>query len=71
MGGCKKCMKISGILALVIGVVLLIHLFKPFLDLPTADVGVTLLFLMMGVGSLTKGHCKDCMAMCGTDKKMK
>ena len=69
MGGCKKCMKVSGWLSLVIGAVLLLHLVGVFsLGVPTADVGVTLLFLMMGVGHLAKTSCKDCMA-CMPDKK--
>jgi len=70
MGGCHKCMKISGILSLVVGAVLLLHVLGVFnLGVPTADVGVTLLFLLMGVGSLAKMNCKDCMAC--MDKKMK
>jgi len=62
---------ISGWLFLVVGLVLLLHLVGVFdFGRSTADVGVTLLFLLAGIGHLAKCSCKDCMAMCDS-KKMK
>ena len=68
MCGCKKCMAISGGLFLVVGLLLLLRDLS-MLNLFGRVEGITLLFLLMGIGSLAKRNCKDCMAMCGTDKK--
>jgi len=64
MSGCKKCMAVCGWLFLVVGVLLLLKDVGvwTFWNLD----GITLLFLLMGVGSLAKRSCGDCMSM---DKK--
>jgi len=62
MGGCPKCKTASGVLFLLLGLAFLL-----------ADWGVwgfwniswySALFVLMGVVSLAKCKCKDCMAMC-------
>ncbi|MBS3138322.1 hypothetical protein J4207_01305 [Candidatus Woesearchaeota archaeon] len=66
MCGCKKCMAICGWLFLVVGVLLLLKDVGVWM-LWGID-GVTLLFLLMGVGALAKKSCPDCMAMEGKKK---
>ena len=58
---CGKCSKLSAVLMLVIGVVFLLvdrHVWT-FWGLQWW----TVLFLLMGLGGLGSGTCKDCQAM--------
>jgi len=61
MMGCKKCMKMGGIIFLVLGLLFLL-----------VDVGVwsffglqwwTILFLLFGLMTLGQNSCPDCQAM--------
>ena len=60
MSGCKKCMAVCGWLFLIVGVVLLLK-DVGYLTLWGID-GITLLFLLMGVGSIAQRSCPDCMS---------
>jgi len=61
MHGCKKCMKIGGIIFLVLGLLFLL-----------VDIGVwnffsiqwwTVIFILMGLMTLGQNSCPDCQAM--------
>ena len=67
MMGCKKCMMVGGLGFLVAGVLFLLQ------DLNIWDFWNinwwTVLFIWIGIGSLAKRSCPDCMAMMGMKKK--
>lgn len=60
MSGCKKCLMICGAIFLVLGVLFLLK------DLERLTLwgieGITVLFLALGVMTLAKRSCPDCMA---------
>ncbi|MBN4049170.1 hypothetical protein JYT91_00985 [archaeon AH-315-M20] len=67
MMGCKKCMAITGVLFLVLGIIFLL------VDLGMWDFWNiqwwTALFLVIGVVKLAMNKCPDCQAMKTTKKK--
>ncbi len=61
MHGCGKCSKIGAVLMLLVGVAFLLvdkHVWH-FWDLSWW----TVLFLLLGLGGLASGMCKDCQTM--------
>ena len=69
MNGCKKCKTLCGVLFLVVGVLFLLR------DLNVWDFWNvqwwSVLFLLMGLGSVAMCNCPDCQACCGMEEKPK
>ena len=67
MMGCKKCMKLGGLLLLILGLVFLLR------DLAIWNFWNiqwwTAAFLLAGLCKLGMSSCPDCQAMCGMMKK--
>ncbi len=69
MMGCKKCRKLCGVLFLVVGVLFLLKDLNvwTFWNIQWWSV----LFLLIGFGSVAMCHCPECQACMGMEKPSK